>query len=102
MNAKTRDEQRIAEILENLELDEEEQNKDLEYIKFMGFLLSAQVVQLVADKSFRNKIEEIIKKNVEDELYYRHDDFETCLTKCQLYETYMTNTFDQKMKKLNE
>ena len=49
----------------------------------MGYLLGAQVEQLAADKSFKNQIEEIIKKNVEDELYYRSADLETCLIKCQ-------------------
>lgn len=37
---------------------------------------------MAGDKAFKNKIEEVVKKNVEDELYYRNDDLETCLIKC--------------------
>ena len=65
-----------------LELDVEQQNRDQEFIKFMSFILDAKVGQLVADRSFRNQIDEIIKKNVEDEIYFRYADLEVCLLKC--------------------
>lgn len=52
------------------DLDEEEQSADQQFIKNFGYLLSTPSDQVIEDKLLNDNIETILKKNVEDEIYF--------------------------------
>ena len=73
---------RIEQLLYNRDLDEEQQNADQQFIKMVGYLISTDIVQIAANKSFKNQMETILHKNPNEELYYRNEELEICLRKC--------------------
>lgn len=89
-------------MLNERDLDEEDANADQQFIKSIGLILNSNVDIIVISKSFKNVLDSIIQKNVEDELYFRKDDLIICLEKADLMQIKVVQNFEKKKKVLNE